>query len=1199
MYKLGGRGGGRGGGGAAKRPPPPHGRGRGGASSIGGMGAPPRGRAAVSQPAGRDESFRLESSGPPAFAAIIRLTPDLVDEIRRAEEAGGGARIKFNPNMYNSSENVIDVSGKEFKFTWASERGELCDIYEERQSGDDGNGLLLECGSAWRKVNVQRILDESAKNLVKMRSEEAERLSKSRKSIVLDPANPSVKRQAKSMAAAAVEGNMRRMHWKQKEFFKKNQAAVIAPTKSVSKVKLSKSIPKGNFSSSPAPSPEQPGTSIPSFPVGSDANNEVITPFDLNKEENSKTEKSTPSKMPKGINRRASAPSASVDDNTNEVRSLLISVLSENPKGMGLKALENAVADAFPNASKKIESVIENIANYQASGKYVLKPGLEVESSRRHTSEGGRSINENIEEAAPSLKIDDPDIFGRIDIVGSQVAAAGDGKVNNDSEGKAGTSSESGSDSDSDSDSSDSGSDSGSQSKSAAESGSGSSSDSDSDASSSSKEGSDTFVEITSDDGKANTAQTKVADDLNLSSSPRDLTRLDVDDEQIDIGTNLDYRSTSPHIDLNNFNTVNDDAAAEGFGASNLNKPLEIPGSKNTTSTRMDPIGVDSKYNEISYLDNPFDDSLTTISENLPKEEAGQFTKQHGSRRKSASKDGSNHGPMSIADKSAQPKLKRSSGNENSTTKPEIAKKAKVDIASPGATGSFSEHKESLPPEKHTNDRLNKETGSVSRDASRDSNPAMKGRPSVSGNLQKIDESPNVPIPTMHSKRTKENIEKTNSKKKADKMQKPWHGMDGDFGTGYSHGEGHHVNFDGSDDSATRKRSRHGDPLIDDKMLMQLKDANVNVNSMTKTSRGNAGPDEITAFPESNESNGEPSNSQRDNIERSPHGKKKLQRDLSDLELGELPVTSLENDNGRTRKKFERNSYSKSLDGKLTNVNNSYPSMNNRKAPLTVFHDKRKPSPQEYGIGGHINQEGFPRKAAGYDFDDSRPQQRGNVPENQHLSRVDYSDSENILYPDRSGEKTGKRKTRMAHGGMLEYPDMKKKKTTSRLPQNGSNNVIVSRTQKSISPSDNEESSRNALIEIETGRKRRDSFQDEDNLFFSKYDKDEPELKGPIKDFSQYKDYVQEYNEKYEVYSYLNSQMEKTQSEFLRVEEDLNVAKERDKDQYYNILERLRDMYHQSGARHKLMKKVFVLLHEELQTIKQRIKDFAEAYSNE
>ncbi|KAK3150700.1 hypothetical protein QOZ80_3AG0236550 [Eleusine coracana subsp. coracana] len=1188
MYKLGGRGGGRGGAGAAKRPPAPHGRGRGGASSLGGMGAPPRGRAAAAasastQPAGREEAFRLESGGSPAFAAIIRLTPDLVDEIRRAEEAGGGARIKFNPNMYNSSENVIDVGGKEFKFTWASERGELCDIYEERQSGEDGNGLLMERGSAWRKVNVQRILDESAKNLVKMRSEEAERLSKSRKSIVLDPANPSVKSQAKSMAAAAVEGNMRRMHWKhKKEFFKKNQAAMIAPTKSVSKVKLPNNTPKGNFSTSPAPSPE-PGTSIPSFPVGSDANNEIITPFDLNKDDTNKIEKVTPSKMSKGINRRASAPSASVDDNASEVRSLLISVLSENPKGMGLKALEKAVADAFPNASKKIESIIKNIATYQAPGRYVLKQGLETESSKRNSSEGGRSIDENMEEAAPSLKINDPDIFERIDIGGSPVAVAGDEKVNNDSDGKAGSSSESGSDSDSDSDSSDSGSDSGSQSRSAAESGSGSSSDSDSDASSSSKEGSDAFVDITSDDDKANIAHTKIADDFNLSSSPKDLTGLDADDEQIDIGTNLDYRSSSPHIDLNNFNTDNDDAAytvpaSEGLDASNLNKLTEIPGNENMMSTRLDPVGVDNSYNEMSLQGSPFDDPLTTFSENLSKEEPGQFTKHHGSKRKSTSKDGSNHGLMSSADKSAKPKLKRGSSNENSTVKSASSKKAKVDLTSANTTVSLSEQKKSLPLEKKYNDRLNKETGSGIKDASQNSSPAMTRRPPASCNLQKIDQSPNLSIPTMQSERSNENIEKSSSKKKTDKMQKPRRLMDGDFGTGYSHSEDHNVNFDGSDDSSTRKRSRHGD-LVDDKMFKRSKDANV-------------GPDGIMAFPESNKSNGEPSNSQKDNVQRSPHGKKMLQRELSDLELGEFRETSLENDNGRTRKQFERNSSSKSLDGKLTN--SSYTSMNNRKGPLTAFHDKSKPSPQEYGT-----QEGIQRKAAGYDFDDNRPHQRGDVPESQHLPRIDNSDSENILYTDRSGEKKSKKETRMGPAGMLEYAD-KKKKPNSRLPQNGSKNAIVPRTQKSISPSDNEERSRNnSLIETYKTRKRRDSSSDEDDLFFSKYDKDEPELKGPIKDYSQYKDYVQEYNEKYGAYSYLNGQLEKTKSEYLEVEKDLKDAKERDKEQYYNILARLNDMYRESVGRHKLMKKVFVLLHEELQVIKQRIKDFVEAYSNE
>jgi hypothetical protein len=132
MYKLSGRGGGRGGSGAAKRPLPPHGRGRGGASSIGGMAGPPRGRAgagAATQPAGRDEAFRLESSGPPAFAAIIRLTPDLVDEIRRAEEAGGGARIKFNPNMYNSSENVSCPSPSVFQLFYKFLLFNLTNLY--------------------------------------------------------------------------------------------------------------------------------------------------------------------------------------------------------------------------------------------------------------------------------------------------------------------------------------------------------------------------------------------------------------------------------------------------------------------------------------------------------------------------------------------------------------------------------------------------------------------------------------------------------------------------------------------------------------------------------------------------------------------------------------------------------------------------------------------------------------------------------------------------------------------------------------------------------------------------------------------------------------------------------------------------------------------------------------------------------------
>ncbi|KAM0925118.1 hypothetical protein ACQ4PT_004403 [Festuca glaucescens] len=766
MYKLGGRGGGRGGGGGSgtKRPPAPHGRGRGASSSMGGAAPPPRGRAAAAasapaaQAEGREESFTLESNGPPAFAALIKLTPDLIDEIRRAEEAGSGA-----PHHVQQ-------------------------LQPQLRGGDP---------------------------------------------LCWTPTNPSVKIQAKSMTAAAVEGNTRRNWNQKKEHFKKNQVLILSdlfflitlfflcavvPTKSISKVKLSNnSITKGSISTSPAPSPEQRGSSIPSFAPGSDANNEVIVPFDSKKEESSKVEKAKPNRISQGLNRRASSVSASVDDNATDLRRLLISVLSENPRGMNLKALEKAVADGVPNASKKIEGC-----------KLPSTPGGMCSNLN------WRTIDENIEEAAPSLQIDDPDIFEKIEIGGSPVSAAGDKKVN-DSDGKAAS------------------------------------------------------------------------------------------------------------------------------------------------------------------------------SENLPIEEAIQFTKQDGSRRKSTSKDGTNHVPTRTSEKGAKAILKRGSDNENATTKPESAKKAKVDIAYSGAIGSSSEHRQNLPPDKYVNEMLSKETGNVGLDTHtvlqlQDSIPSMKGRPPASGNVQKINQSPNVSIQTMHSDGTQEKIGKASSKK-VDQMQKPSNSMDGNLGKGYVHVDDHYINFNDSDDSAARKRGV----------------------------RENVNHDVVMSLPECIETNGEPSILQRNSVDKSPPAKKVLQREQSELELGELREGSLENDIERTTRQFERNSSSKSLDGKRTNVDNSHPSMNNRKIAVSAFHDQKRSSPQEF-TGGNINQEGMPRKTPGYDFDNSR-----------------------------------------------------------------------------------------------------------------------------------YQDYVQEYNEKYEVYSYLNSQLKKTQSEFLKIQEDFDAAKERDKDQYYNIVERIRDMYDDSG----------------------------------
>lgn len=107
----------------AKRPhsshplPPPHRQsgpaGAGRLSSIGGRvsgsASNPRSRGSIQSapPAAVEENFSLVSgNNPPAFAMIIRLAPDLVDEIKRLEAQAGTARIKFDVNASNSSGNV-------------------------------------------------------------------------------------------------------------------------------------------------------------------------------------------------------------------------------------------------------------------------------------------------------------------------------------------------------------------------------------------------------------------------------------------------------------------------------------------------------------------------------------------------------------------------------------------------------------------------------------------------------------------------------------------------------------------------------------------------------------------------------------------------------------------------------------------------------------------------------------------------------------------------------------------------------------------------------------------------------------------------------------------------------------------------------------------------------------------------------------
>ncbi|XP_058210399.1 uncharacterized protein LOC131322867 [Rhododendron vialii] len=62
-------------------------------------------------------------------------------------------------------------------------------------------------------------------------------------------------------------------------------------------------------------------------------------------------------------------------------------------------------------------------------------------------------------------------------------------------------------------------------------------------------------------------------------------------------------------------------------------------------------------------------------------------------------------------------------------------------------------------------------------------------------------------------------------------------------------------------------------------------------------------------------------------------------------------------------------------------------------------------------------------------------------------------------------------------------------------------------------------------------------------------------------------------------------------NEFHKLGRDLENAKGKDMEKYHSILGKLRESYRQCGTSHKRLKKIFIVLHEELQHLKQMIKD--------
>ncbi|XP_044485395.1 uncharacterized protein LOC123210962 [Mangifera indica] len=1096
-----------------------------------------------------EETFSLVSGNNPlAFGMIIRLAPDLVKEIRRVESQGQMARIKFDSMANNPNGNVIEVGGKEFRFTWSRD-GDLCDIYEEQQSGEDGDGLLVESGCAWRKVNVQRILDESTVNHVKMRSEEAERKLKQRKAIVLDHGNPSMKSQIKQLAA--VEANPWRMHFKRKKEpppFKKQKVETLqasGPSKSTNKSGAPSSV--SGCLASPLSSP--PGQSgAPASPAGTGIivknhmSVEEITPIKVkNKESASNSEKEITSNS--YIVRETPGSKGCSGNQSTDLKNMLITLLMENPKGMSLKALEKAIGDTSPNSVGKIELIIKKIATLQAPGRYFLKPGVKLGSTKKPTSESGSSPVDNCQQtpasdnmhgekaaSGPSFVEEVPtagkeEQFQSNSKLGEETLAMektdvqqfspglfSEKKVSDHSEGHPASSSDSGSDSDSDSGSSDSGSDSGSHSRSRSRSrsrspvgsGSGNSSDSETDASSNSKEASDEDVDImTSDDDKEYKQK--------LSASEQGCQHRLYHGKQDNDGSDA--------IDIEGQGSDAIDIEGEGSDAIDIEKGLpddeqEVEMAVNTglfpsreaekPVERTTSLIEDNELQECqNFIGNLFDDNELIVKNSLRSE-----------RSKSPEKKLKN-------------KSKRGPDLKHSDEMSDHSKRSKAD-------SSFR-----LPI-------------SVVRD------PQFPDSP--------LNSSPNRSTEDPYKGPTVQMMNRDDREGSADFGFQKGYNQDFSVKRGSDFQQSSRKSFDKSLDKSARSKA-HDTAERPNKHDQKFSGKNYQVYDgfplREKTSRETQNEDGFKKVKKGprNPREGGPGTKNSVPLDSNygkygeMHGKfnetgqmgngrsNLLHREHSDLELGELREPL-----------HEEVLFKKQFDMK----------------------GSFKQSENMSSTSDNCNSDLIPGKSVG----------------NPPLDSGKTSPCNLSIEVKRAPENRIEDWTRTHHRPMQPQPQGLSRETQS---------VKESKTQTSNSMANLVDVCKDAFSteSNDIGRKRRESSSDEDNCSYYKYEKDKPELKGTIKDISQYKEYMQEYHDKYESYISLNKTLESCRKKFNKLGKDLEFAQGRDMERYYKLLGQLKVSYHQCGAKHKRLKKIFIVLHEELKHLKQSMKDFAISFNKD
>ncbi|GFZ04243.1 dentin sialophosphoprotein-like protein [Actinidia rufa] len=1037
----------------------------------------------ASAPSAAEETFSLVTGNPLDFAMVIRLAPDLVDEIKRVEAQGGTARIKFDSSANNPSGNV-DVGGKAYRFTWSREMGDLCDIYEERQSGEDGNGLLVESGCAWRKLNVQRILDESTKNHVKMRSEEAERKLKSRKAIILDHGNPSMNSQKKALVAAEWYAYTQHFSYMDKASgsvcdptcgeslsnkrslsskrgkLKTPPVAVGGPPKSAYKSGLPSTTPvKSRPPVSPLSSPpEHPYAPASPFGTGNPTKahtsiEDVMPIMAMGKEIATSSEKEMPNRTTSGALLRVKpGHKGNFGGQPMDLQSMLISLLMEKPEGMSLKALEKAIGDTIPNSIRKIEPIIKKIANFQAPGRYCLKPGVELENFKKSLSESRSSPEDNHHQ---TLALEDK----RNDIPAPMLNL--EEKV------------------------------------------------------------------ATEDLGKQAQSSSNIGEELNS------LEKIDIQhhspdifgdkkgsDEDVDIMSD-DDKESKPKLQTSEpgFST-----SPIPWGTSELGPIQNGPGEK------QDVNGSDIVEIEQDLPDNDQDTEMAVAANSISNKKGEKPVENI----RLCSPDHQEHQERQVYTENMGSDLHLPEKSENS--KRLKAGSLPQPQTSRGRGPLFSESPQNPsdrtvedPYKGHSTQMMNR----VSRDGNADSCLQKGSNQRIPGkSILDSQDSGRRPV------------DLTARVKAPDAEERP--GIHAEnVGRGIRYSDKNHHSHEGlsSQNDKVSRQIQDEDSYTKEKIVPRISKEgafgekhSLHFDSYSYGKHG--------ALDETSKEAGEVSNSHMG--------------ELSDLELGELREP-LPKETPGAKKEFERKRSFKQSENKPSTSDYWNADLSKGKPTGKTMLDSGKSSPPHLRVGVPSNPEGSSKRRTPEHHAEDLTRQHHRVVQSQAQCPQPPSRADR---PEVGIQKLGDASSKLRHNdarpsqgiGLEGNVDTHKKACVNAPLQHETKRGPIchpakeNKTQKSNASVDlNDVGKDTSLTESnDGGLKRRESSSDENSCSYSKYEKEEPELRGPIKNFSQYKEYLQEYDEKYDSYSSLNKTLESYRNEFNKLGRDLETAKGKD-----------------------------------------------------